>query len=88
MSNMVAILKFKMAPTRGRFRVGSQSKTDPTVVPYKCAKFHNFSTVYLSVRSSSRLQVSFGAILTLNGSNNMILQPLVPFGSYINIAPY
>jgi len=26
---------------------------------------------------------SFGAILTINGSNNVILQPLVPFGSQI-----
>ena len=31
---------------------------------------------------------SFGAILTLNGSNDVIPQPLVPFGGHINIAPY
>jgi len=42
MSNMAAILKFKMAATRGRFRVG---KNDPTGVPYKCAKFHDFFTM-------------------------------------------
>ena len=28
------------------------------------------------------------AILTLNGSNDMISQPLVPFGGHINTAPY
>ena len=31
---------------------------------------------------------SFGAILTLNGSNDVISQPLVPFGGHINIAPH
>ena len=31
---------------------------------------------------------SFVAILTLNGSNDVISQPLVPFGGHINIAPY
>ena len=31
---------------------------------------------------------SFGAILTLNGSNDVISQPLVPFGGHINIALY
>ena len=31
---------------------------------------------------------SFGPILTLNGSNDVISQPLVPFGGHTNIAPY
>ena len=31
---------------------------------------------------------SFRAILTLNGSNNVISQPLVTFDSRINIAPH
>jgi len=31
---------------------------------------------------------SLVAILTLNGSNDVIPQPLVPFGGHINIAPY
>ena len=31
---------------------------------------------------------SFGAILTLNGSNDVISQPLVPFDGHINIAPH
>ena len=31
---------------------------------------------------------SFGAIFTLNGSNDVISQPIVPFGGHINIAPY
>jgi len=30
---------------------------------------------------------SFVAILTLNGSNDVISQPIMPFGNYINIAP-
>ena len=30
---------------------------------------------------------SFVPILTLNGSNDLIPQPLVPFGGHINIAP-
>ena len=58
--------------------------------------FINIS-VYLSVCLSVCLSVSFfvaatghsfGAILTLNGSNDVISQPLVPFGGHINIAPY
>jgi len=54
--------------------------------------FINIS-VYLSVCLSVRFFVgatghSFGAILTLNGSNDVILQPLLPFGGHINIAPY
>jgi len=56
-----------------------------------------FLLTYLSVCLSVCLSVrffvratghSFGAILTLNGSNDVISQPLVPFGNYINIAPY
>jgi len=31
---------------------------------------------------------SFGAIFTPNGSNDVISQPLVPFGGHMNIAPY
>ena len=31
---------------------------------------------------------SFGAILKLNGSNDVISQPLVPFGGHNNIALY
>ena len=31
---------------------------------------------------------SFGAILTLNGTSDVISQPLVLFGGHINIAPY
>jgi len=31
---------------------------------------------------------SFGAILTRNGSNDVISQPLVPFDGHINIAPH
>ena len=55
-----------------------------------------FLLTYLSVCLSVCLSVrffvgatghSFGAILTLNGSNNVISQPLVPFDSRINIAP-
>jgi len=30
---------------------------------------------------------SFGAILMLDGSNDVISQPLVSFGGHINIAP-
>jgi len=44
-------------------------------------------SICLSV-SSSRLQASFGTILTLSGSNDVISQPLVPFGGHINTAPY
>jgi len=49
--------------------------------------------IYLSVYLSVRFFVGatghgFGAILTLNGSNDVILQPLVRFGGHINIAPY
>ena len=52
-----------------------------------------FLLTYLSIYLSVRFFVgatghSFGAILTLNGSNDVISQPLVPFGGHINIAPY
>ena len=54
--------------------------------------FINIS-IYLSVCLSVRFFVgatghSFGAIFTLNGSNDVISQPLVPFGGHMNIAPY
>ena len=46
-------------------------------------------SIYLSVRSFvGATGHSFGAILTLNGSNDVISQPLVPFDSHINIAPH
>ena len=56
-----------------------------------------FLLTYLSIYLSIYLSVcffvadtghSFGAILTLNGSNDVISQPLVPFVGHINIAPY
>ena len=52
-----------------------------------------YLSIYLSVYLSVRFFVgatghSFGPILTVNGSNDVILQPLVPFGGHINIAPY
>jgi len=52
-----------------------------------------FLLTYLSLCLSVRFFVgatghSFGAILTINGSNDVISQPLVPFGGHINIAPY
>ena len=52
-----------------------------------------FLLTYLSVCLSVRFFVgatghSFGTILTLNGSNDVISQPLVPFDSHINIAPH
>jgi len=44
--------------------------------------------IYLSVRFFvAATGHSFGAIFTLNGSNDVISQPLVPFGGHINIAP-
>ena len=48
-----------------------------------------FLLTYLSVRFFvGATGHSFVAILTLNGSNDVISQPLVPFGGHINIAPY
>jgi len=48
-----------------------------------------FLLTYLSVRyfvgATGHI---FVVILTLNGSNDVIPQPLVPFGGRINIAPY
>ena len=54
--------------------------------------FINIS-IYLSVCLSIRFFSaatghSFGPILTLNGSNDVVSQPLVPFDGHINIAPY
>jgi len=50
-------------------------------------------SIYLSIYLSVRFFVaatghSFGAILTLSCSNDVISQPLVPFGGHINNAPY
>jgi len=48
-----------------------------------------YLSVCLSVSSSCRATGhSFGAIFMLNGSNDVISQPLVPFGGHINIAHY
>jgi len=45
--------------------------------------------IYLSVRFFvGATGHSFGPILTVNGSNDVISQPLVPFGGHVNIAPY
>ena len=53
-----------------------------------CVDFLTNISVYLSV-SSSGLQVTvLVAILTLDGSNDVIPQPLVPFGGHVNTAPY
>ena len=54
--------------------------------------FINIS-IYLSIRLSIRFFSaatghSFGAVFTINGSNDAISQPLVPFGGHINIVPY
>jgi len=52
-----------------------------------------FLLTYLSVYLSVRFFVgatghSFGAIVTLNDSNDVISQPVVPFDGHINIAPH
>jgi len=47
-----------------------------------------FLLTYLSVRFFvGATGHSFGAILMLNGSNDVISKPLVPFGGHINTAP-
>jgi len=58
-----------------------------------CVKKTRFVWIFLLTYQSVRFFVgatghSFVAILTLNGSNDVISQPLVPFGGHINIAPY
>ena len=57
-----------------------------------CGDFFINISIYLSVCLSARFFVgatghSFGAILRLNGLNDVISQPLVPFGGHTNIAP-
>ena len=47
-----------------------------------------YLSICLPVSSSGYTGHSFGPILTVNGSNDVISQPLVPFGGHINIAPY
>jgi len=48
-----------------------------------------YLSVCLSIRFfSAATGHSFGAIFTLNGSNEVISQPLVPFDGHINIVPY
>ena len=54
-----------------------------------CVDFFINISICLSVRSFvGATGHSFGAILTLNDSNDVISQPLVLFGGHINIAPY
>jgi len=54
-----------------------------------CVDFFINISIYLSVRFFvGATGHSFGAIFTLNGSNDVISQPFVPFGGHINIAPY
>jgi len=54
-----------------------------------CGFFINIS-VYLSLCPflPRGYRSPFWAILTLNGSNDVISPPLVPFGGHINIAHY
>ena len=61
-----------------------------SAVTYFCVDFLlTYLFVYLSVRFFvAATGHTFVAILTLNGSNDVISQPLVPFGGHINIAPY
>ena len=54
-----------------------------------CVDFFINISICLSVRFFvGATGHSFGAILTLNGSNDVISQPLVPFDGHINIAPH
>jgi len=54
-----------------------------------CVDFFINISVYLSVRYFvGATGHSFGPIFTLNGSNDVDSQPLVPFDGHINIAPY
>jgi len=53
-----------------------------------CIFLLTYLSVYLSICPFLHRGYSFVAILTLNGSNDVIPQPLVPFGGHINIAPY
>jgi len=66
---------------------------DSAVTDLRMRKKHDFVCIvlltYLSIYLSARFFVgatghSFMAILTLNGSNDVIPQPLVPFGGHIN----
>jgi len=50
-----------------------------------CVDFFTNTSIYMSV-SSSGLQAT--VLGRFNGSNDVISQPLVPFGGHINIAPY
>jgi len=54
-----------------------------------CGFFFINISIYLSVRFFlGAAGHGFWPILTVNGSNDVISQPLVPFGGHINIAPY
>ena len=45
-----------------------------------------YLSIYPSIRFfSAATGHSFGVIFTINGSNDVISQPLVPFGGHINI---
>jgi len=54
-----------------------------------CVNFFYYH-IYLSICTffCRGYRSHFGAILTLNGSNEVISQPLVPFCGHINIASY
>jgi len=54
-----------------------------------CVDFFINISICLSVRFFvGATGHSFGPILTVNGSNDVVLQSLVPFDGHINIDPY
>ena len=63
---------------------------DSAVTDLRMRKTRFCGDIYLSFCPFLRRATghSFGPILTVNGSNDVISQPLVPFGGHINIAPY
>jgi len=77
---------------RGFWVAGDQifpSLTDFYRRPYNTLALPCERVICLSVRSFvGATGHSFVAIFTLNGSNDVISRPLVPFGGHINIAPY
>jgi len=91
-------ISFYITTSAQRVDVPNLSKIDSAVAALRMREKHHFAWVflltYLSIDRSIRLSVlrhayrsHFRAILTLNGSNDVFLQPVVPFGGRDQIAP-
>ena len=89
--DLVTYTNFRDHRLRGFWVAGGQISPSPIDFhrrPYNTLALPYEHVICLSVRYFvGAAGHSFVAIFTISGSNDVILQPLVPFGGHINIAP-